>query len=150
MARLIRQDRRGSVALEAALAITLVLAPLVFGAVGAGQFIATQVRLDRALHAAMLFAWATPSAGAAAIRTAAIDGYGAGTPALTASAVVACTCMLPAGTRQAGTPVNCAGTCGTGMIMATHVTTTLSATVAVNLPGVPNKTLTASGTARLQ
>lgn len=147
-----RRDKRGSVALEAALMISLVLVPLTLAVVGAGQIIATQMRLDRALHAAMLFAWATPAATKTAVEAAALAGYGAGNPPLTASAPIECFCMLATSTRQSGTAASCSGTCLTGFVMGVYVTPTLTATVDVTVPWLTgiSKLRTSTGTTRLR
>lgn len=150
----LRHDRYGGVALEGALVLTLFLLPLLFSILAVGQMLSTQVRLDRALHAALMFAWATPVPTTNAIQIAATAGYGSGTPAMTAVATVACFCMPPTATRQtAGAAVACTSICATGRVLATYVTTSLSTTIDFNLP-LPatfrSRTLTSSGTARLQ
>ena len=147
-----QRDRRGSVAMEAAIVISVVLAPIIYGVVGTGHLIATQVRLDRAQHAAMLYAWATPTATQLGIEAAARDGYGAGTPTLVVSAPITCVCMLSTGTRQSGTAQVCGAQCPPGMVTATYMTTSLSAVVDVNLPApvVRNKVMTSVSTTRIK
>lgn len=127
-------NRRASIAVEAAVIASVFLVPLICGLAGAGQAIALQTRLDRALHAAMFYVWATPGASAASVQNAAQAGFG--TDTLTGNvATVACYCMAPDGTRaSAGAAVTCSTVCSSGLVLATFVTTTVSATVALVLP----------------
>ncbi len=127
-------NRRASVAVEAAIVFSVFLVPLICGLAGAGQAIALHVRLDRALHAAMFYVWATPGASTASVQNAAQAGFGPDT--LTGNtATSACYCMAPDGTRaSAGAAVTCSTVCSSGLVLATFITTTVSATVALVLP----------------
>ena len=144
----------GSVAVEAALVLPAVMLPLLFSVAAMGHSVSTQVRLDRALHTAMLYAWATPGAAVSGIQSAATSGYGAGAPTMaTPVSTIACYCIQPTGTRQSGTAIACTGTCTTGLVRASYVTTSLTATVTTTLPvasSLMSQTLTAAGTVRLQ
>lgn len=150
----LKRDRRGSVALETALVLSLCLLPLLYGTTALGPAVSTQMRLDRALHAAMLYAWATPGAASSGIQAAANKGYGVGDPAMTPPAAsIGYACVSPTGTRQSGTPPGANGACPSNTVKATFVTVSLSATISVNLPlpaSLATQTLTASGTVRQQ
>jgi len=150
--RWLRTSRSGSVSVETALVVAYVLAPLCMGAIDVGMIMTTQARLDRALQAAAQYAWNIGgSATAANIQSAAQTGYGGGTPALTASAALACYCVTATATSP--TAVACTGSCTSPKVLATYVT--LTATTALSLP-VPTPifqspmTLSASGTFRIQ
>lgn len=148
------RDRRGSVTVETALVLSLFLLPLVYGVAAIGQAVSTQVRLDRALHAAMLYIWATPGAAASGIQNAATSGYGAGDPTMTPTASKSCACIQPTAARPAGASgAHCSDTCANGTVLASYMTISLNATVAVDLPlpaNLQSQALTASGTVRVQ
>lgn len=145
-------SRSGSVSVETALVVSLILAPLCMGGIDIGMIMKTQARLDRALEAATLYAWNIGSSVTATnIESAAQTGYGTGSPSLTTSATIACYCVTPAATSP--TAVSCSGSCSSSNVLATYVTVT--ATTSLPLP-VPTPiftspmSLSASGTVRVQ
>src|SRR6185437_2916861 len=73
-------NRRGSVAVEAALALGLVLVPLLLALSDLGLALSVQMRLERANQAALFYAWGTSGASVASIKSAASAGYGVSDP----------------------------------------------------------------------
>jgi Flp pilus assembly protein TadG len=146
-------DRSGAAALEMALITTFLLLPLSAGLIGSGQALLTQYRVDRALHAALIYAWTAPTASSAALQSAAQGGYGAGGGTLATSASTACYCIDPTGSRASGTAVLCTGTCTAPQIVGTWVTVNASAVFTPVFP-IPWTsaawTLSATGTVRVQ
>ena len=146
-------DRRAVASVEAALALALVLLPLLLGLFDLGTALTTRVRLDRAVQAGLFYAWGTSGAGTAAIAQAAVAGYGGGKPTLTASAGMACYCLAPTGTRASGTAVACTDSCPSGEVLGVWLTLTATAPVVLPfpLPGVASPlTLAATSTVRSQ
>ncbi len=153
----LHQDRRGSAALEAAIVITALLAPLLALLVGVGQAMLTQYRVDRATHAALLYAWGTPATAMTTsnVTAAAQAGYGTGST-MTPTAAISCYCMDQTGTRVSAstTAVSCTGTCSvSGQVLARWVTVTSSASFTPLLKGPWDGkawTLQNSSTVRIQ
>src|SRR5579875_361443 len=97
------EDRRGSVAVEAALVLSLVLLPLLLAVWDLAEILATRARTDAAVQAAILATWSGADPA-----DAAIAAYGAAAPPLTvAPPQTGCVCTTPAGTRQNGTVTPC-------------------------------------------
>jgi hypothetical protein len=146
-------NRRGSVAVEAALALGLVLVPLLLALSDLGLALSVQMRLERANQAALFYAWGTSGASVASIKSAASAGYGISDPSFAAAASEACYCISPTGTRLSGTAVACTASCASGQQIATWLTVAASASVAlpVPLPGYGSSIALSSGsTARVQ
>lgn len=127
-------NRRGSVAVEAALAMGLVLVPLLLALADLGIALSAQMRLERANQAALFYAWGNSGASVSSIQTAASAGYGARDPSFTATASEACYCISPTGTRSSGTAVACSGSCSAGEQVATWLTVQSSTSVALPAP----------------
>ncbi|MBV9783503.1 MAG: pilus assembly protein [Acidisphaera sp.] len=149
-----RRDRAGSVTVETAIVVSVILVPLAMGAADFGVIMNTQARLDRALTMAAEYAWnAGSGATVSAIQSAAQTGYGTGAPSLTATAVISCYCVAANGTRLNGTAIACTGSCSSPNQLAEYVT--LTASTAVTLPA-PSPffhspdSLSASGVFRIQ
>jgi TadE-like protein len=148
-----RGGRCGSVSVEAALALGLILVPLLLGVVDLGDSMIVHMRMDRAVQAALFYAWGTSGPSTSAIQSAAESGYGASSPALTATAGFACYCIAPTGTRASGTAESCSGTCANGQTLGSWVTVNASAslTLPLPLPGVGSSmALSSTATARIQ
>ena len=146
-------NRRGSVAVEAALALGLVLVPLLLALADLGLALSVQMRLERANQAALFYAWGNSGASVAAIKSAASAGYGVSDPSFAATASEACYCITQTGTRSSGTAVACTGSCASGQQVATWLTVQSSTSVAlpVPLPGYGSSLSLSSGsTARVQ
>ena len=146
--------RRGAVAVESALAITLVLVPLCLGAADLGVVLATQARLDQATQATILAAWGnTAAASPAVLQALATGAYGAAPPGLVMTTPsLACVCLTVASGQETSTPANCGGTCASGQ-MASYLSLSLSAqvTLPVPLPALPAAiALSSGGTVRIQ
>ncbi len=159
LSRRLRQ-RRGVAAVEAALAIALVLIPLCLGAIGLGMALVTVNRLDRALQAAIFYAWANPgsaadwgeadSANLAATRAAAETAYGAAMPGATIDTAVAFYCVS-GGYTQVPPAIAYNAACQAGQSIATYLTVIARASVVP--PGVPLAAaipLTVTGTVRVR
>ncbi len=153
-ARAFRRARRGSVAVESALAIALVLVPLCLGAADLGTVFATQARLDQATAAAVFAAWGNGAAlSPAAVQAVAASAYGTAPPALSMTTPgLSCVCLSIAGGQESSTPAACGGTCASGQL-AGYLSLSLSAavTLPVPLPALPAAiTLSSGGTVRVQ
>jgi Flp pilus assembly protein TadG len=148
-----RGSRCGSVSVEAALALGLILIPLVLGVVDLGLGIIVHMRLDRAAQAALFYAWGTPGPSTSAVQSAAQSGYGATSPTLTATASIACYCITPTATRQSGTAASCTATCTSGQVLADWVTINVRASFGLPFP-LPSLgstfALSSTATARIQ
>ena len=148
-----RGRRCGSVSVEAALALGLILVPLLLGVVDLGLGMIVHMRLDRAVQAALFYAWGTPGPSTSAVQSAARSGYGASSPTLTATAAIACYCIAPTGTRQSGTVKSCTGTCTAGQALASWVTINANASFSLPFP-LPylgsTFALSSTATARIQ
>jgi len=148
-----RGGQCGSVSVEAALALGVILVPLLLGVVDLGDGIIVRMRLDRAVQAALFYAWGTPGPSNSAVQSAAQSGYGASSPALAATAGIACYCIAPTGTRQGGTVESCSGTCTAGETLGTWVTIDASTSLSLPfpLPGWGSSlVLSSTATARIQ
>jgi TadE-like protein len=148
-----RGGRCGSVSVEAALALGLILVPLLLGVVDLGDGIIVHMRLDRAVQAALFYAWGTAGPSTSGVQSAAQSGYGGSSPALSATAGIACYCIAPTGTRQSGTAEPCSGTCSAGQTLGSWVTVNASASVSLPfpLPGWGSSlALSSTATARIQ
>jgi Flp pilus assembly protein TadG len=146
--------RRGSVAVESALTITLVLLPLCLGAADLGVVFATQARLDAATEATVLAAWGNSAAASpATLQAVATQAYGAAPPALSVpTPTLVCVCLTVANGQESATPANCGGTCASGQI-ASYLSLSLSTQVSlpVPIPALPSVvTLSSGGTVRIQ
>ena len=125
----LRRDRRGSAGLEMAVVTTFLLLPITAGTIGAGQAILEQYRVDRALHAALIWTWGAPSDLMATVQTAAQNGYGSAPPTMTATATSACFCISPTGTRATGISTTCGAACATnGYVNGKWVTVNIAST----------------------
>ncbi|MDE2005487.1 MAG: pilus assembly protein [Rhodospirillales bacterium] len=149
----LRRDRRGAVAVEAAIVLALVLVPVAFGLLDLGEVLTARLRVDRALQAGLFAAWAISGPSAAQITQAATAGAGGGAHPVAASASFACYCLAPTATLATASAAVCSGSCGSGQVLGEWVSLTASASVSLPfpLPGVPGSlTLTASGSSRIQ
>ncbi len=140
---------------EAALALALVVLPLLLGLFDLGTALTVRLRVDRALQAGLFGAWGVSGASSSQIASAAVAGAGSGSPAVTAAASVACYCLPPTGTVQGASPTDCDDDtpCPAGQVLGdwASVTASASVTLPVPLPGVASPlVLSASGTARIQ
>lgn len=149
--RRFRRDRRGVAALEMALVTTFLLLPLTAAISGAGQALIARSRVDLGLHAGLMYAWGLPTATNSQIITAAQAASGPTNTTVTANATVACYCIPATGTRAAGTVVDCAGSCSSG-VLGRWVTVSTSSSFTPIFPafGTTQMTLTATGTVRVQ
>lgn len=149
----IRHDRRGVVSIEAALALTFMLMPIMLGSTQFAFIFRTQSRLDTALQAGLQNVWATGTASDTAIKGAANANWGSNPPALNVvSAVAAYYCNKSDGTHASG-PTTSAATCPSGQTAATYVTLNMWAVppAVVTLPGIPMPSrLSAMATVRMQ
>jgi len=133
--RLLR-DRNGVAAVEAAIVISLVLAPLCMGVAAYAMVIADTVKLDRALQAAMFYVWNNPTGfTTSGVQTAAAAGYDNTSfpntsPTLTVTTTSVCYCVSTSDVK--GSSVSCTGTCTSGTV-GTYVTVTASATFTLQL-----------------
>lgn len=146
-------NRRGSVAVEAALALGIVLVPLLLALSDLGLGLSVQMRLEWANQAALFYAWGNSGASIASIQSAASAGYGVSDSSFSATASEACYCITPTGTRLSGTAVACTGSCASGEQVATWLTVQSSTSVAlpVPLPGYGSSlALSSASTARVQ
>jgi len=151
--RVLSSDNRAAVSVEAALALGLVMVPLLVALVDFGFALTVRMHLDRAVQAGLFYAWGTTGASVSAIQSASVAGYGAHSPTATAAATEACYCINPAGTRAGGTVASCTATCGSGLQLATWLTVQATATVALPapLPLVGSAlSLSSTATARVQ
>ena len=120
------RGRGGFAATEAALAIGLVLIPLSLAVMAYGAVLAADVRLDRALQAAVFYVWNNPTGfTSTGIQNAATAGYGTASPTLTVTSSTACSCVSN-GYNPVST-VSCTGTCPSGQQVADYLTITASA-----------------------
>ncbi len=145
------RDRRGVAALEMALITTFLLLPVTAGVIGSGQALLTQYRVDRALHAGLMYAWGSANAGA--IQTAAQFGGDATNLSISATATIACYCISPTGTRATGAAVTCGNSCTSPQISASYATVNTSAGFTPIFPtpwGTSGWTLSATGTVRVK
>jgi hypothetical protein len=128
--RLLR-DRRAAAAVEAAMVIGLVLAPLCLGVAAYAMVLMYTAQMDRALQAALFYIWSNPTGfTTSGVQTAAAAGYdntsyASASPALTVTAASACYCV--SSTAVKGASVSCTGSCATGQTVGTYVTVTASA-----------------------
>lgn len=136
-------ESRGSVSVEAALVISLVLIPLLLGIWDYASILAVQARLDEALNAAVEYADSSPAnaTNKTAIANAATTAYGNATPSLALTGPTLsyyCIAVSPAGTKASGTAAIVNTNCGSGEVLATYATLSLAATVAlpVAAPGL--------------
>ncbi len=149
-------DTRAVVSVEAALALALVMLPLLLGLFDLGTALTVRLRVDRAVQAGLFGAWGVAGASAGQIAQAAQAGGGSGSPAVSASASLACYCLPPTGTLQDASPVECdddEGECPSGQVLGDWATVTARASVSLPfpLPWVSSPLqLGATGTARVQ
>lgn len=149
----LRRDRRGVVAIEAAIVLALVLLPVTLGLFDLGAALTTRLRVDRALQAGLFAAWAMTGPSAAALTQAASAGAGSGANPVSARASFAWFCLSPTGTMASGTAASGTATCPDGQVLGEWVRLTASATVALPfpLPGMPSfLPISAAGTSRVQ
>ncbi len=153
----LRAGRRGSVAVESALALLLILVPLFAGIADLGLVFSAQTRLDDALNSAALYSWAnsatlTPSN----LQQMITQQWGSASPALTiATPVFTCTCVTVGsqGNPQSA-PIGCTNHCNSAAatIKSAYVAVKLSTEVPLPLPfpGIASPfPLAVSGTIRL-
>lgn len=146
--------RRGAVAVEAALAITLVLVPLCLGAADLGVVFTTQARLDQAMQAAVFAAWGNAAGASPSVLQAVVtQAYGAAPPSLAMTTPsLACVCLTIASGQETSTPTNCGASCASGQA-AVYLSLSLSTavTLPVPLPALPPAiALSSGGTVRVQ
>ncbi|HUB14312.1 MAG TPA: hypothetical protein VMB34_20340 [Acetobacteraceae bacterium] len=154
------RERRGVVSVEAALAIALVLIPLCLGVIGLGMAMTVAVRLDRAVQAAVYYAWANQgtalawgsvgSTSLAGAQNAAVAAYGTVEPAATITASVGFYCVS-GGYVPVQPAVTNTTACPAGESLATYLT--IATSTSVTPPGMPNATaipLSVTGTVRVQ
>jgi Flp pilus assembly protein TadG len=151
----VRRDRRGVVAIEAAIALALVVVPTVLTLFDLGGVLETRLRVDRALQAGMFAAWAISGATAGQITQAAAAGAGntSAGPSVSATASFSYLCLAPTGTYGSGSPASAGTACPSGQVLGEWVTIATSAAVSLPfpLPGVASPmTLTATGRTRIQ
>ncbi len=152
---MICRDRRGVVAIEAAIALALVVVPTVLALFDLGGLLETRLRVDRALQAGMFAAWAISGASASQITGAAVAGAGNanGSPTVSATASFTYLCLAPTGTYASGSAAASGTACPSGQVLGEWAAITASAavTLAFPLPGVASPmTLTATGLTRVQ
>ena len=141
--------RRGTAAVETALVLPFILLPLLFLMFGAGQALLVQSRLDRAMHAALLYAWGQPKATNAMLESAAAGGYGPSGPAMAPKVTgPVCFCVALATGARVNTPIPCGLDCLAGFVRGSYMTVTTSAEVSM-MPAVTWQ-LSASGTVRVE
>lgn len=150
----LRRDRRGTAGLEMAIVATFLLLPITAGTIGAGQAILEQYRVDRALHAALIWTWGAPTDSASNVQTAAQSGYGSAPPSMTATASFACYCISPTATRASGVSTTCGAACATngyvnGKWTTVNVTSTFTP-IFTSTWGSSVWSMTATGTVRVQ
>ncbi len=150
--RCLARDRGGVAAVEAALALGLVLIPLCLALVDYGMALADAMRLDRALQAAAFYVWSNPSGfTAAGITSAGTAGFGTATPAVSVTSSSACFCVSSGYSK--GASVSCTGSCSGGGAVGSYVTITASHTftLPVRVPHLASSlALSISGTIRTQ
>jgi Flp pilus assembly protein TadG len=134
-------DLRGAVAVESALTFSLLLLPLFLGGADVAMLMGTQLRLQAAVRNAVFYAYASSSnaTDATAIENAATAGYGSGGPTLTvATPSYAYYCIAPTGTEATGTAESSSSAnCPSGQSLATWLTVSVSATVALPFTVAP-------------
>lgn len=146
-------DRRGVVSVEAALALALVVLPLLFGMFDLGSALTTRLRVDRALQAGLFGAWGIAGASTTQVAQAAVAGAGTGSPAVSATAAIACYCLSPTATVQGASAVACTATCPAGDVLGDwlSLTTSAPASLAFPIPGLAAALpLSATATVRIQ
>ncbi len=153
--RRIGRERRGAVALEAALIGSLLLVPLAVGAVDLGSIFTTQARLDAALEAAALYAWGNPgNATPANITQIAKSAYGNAAPTLLATTPQnVCYCITVGGGQQTRTAVSCTGSCASGAQLGIYLSVSFSTNLSLPapVPGLPTTvSLSSAGMVRTQ
>ncbi|HTW71077.1 MAG TPA: hypothetical protein VME47_14400 [Acetobacteraceae bacterium] len=155
-----RAGRRGVVSIEAALAIALVLLPACLGVIGLGMALTAANRLDRAVQAAVFYAWANQgtatgwgsvgSTSLAGAQNAAVASYGTAAPTATITTSVAFYCVT-GGYAQVPPAVTDTTACPAGESLAAYLT--VAASASVTPPGMPSATaipLSVTGTVRVQ
>ncbi len=157
MSRLLSQDC-GSISVEAALVISLILLPLLLGLWDYTTVLSVQARLDEALNAAIEYADASGAnaTNTAGISQAATSAYGSTSPSMAISGPTLsyyCIAVSPAGTRASGTDAEAGADCGSGEVLATYATLSLATTVPlpVSAPGLGSTfALSDNATVRVQ
>ena len=154
--RAVIADRLGAVAVESALTFSLLLLPLFLGGADVAMLMSTHLRLQAAVRNALFYAYAssTNAADPTGIESAATTGYGSGGPTLTvATPSYAYYCVAPTGTEATGTAESSSSaSCPSGQSLATWLTVSVSATVALPFtiaPFAANMPLSASATVRV-
>ena len=155
MARDLGRERRGAVALEAALIGSLLLVPLAVGAADLGSIFTTQARLDTALEAAALYAWGNPgNATPANITQIAQSAYGTAAPTLVVTTPQnVCYCISVGGGQQTRTAVSCTGSCASGAQLGIYLSVSFSTNLSLPapVPGLPTTvSLSSAGMVRTQ
>ncbi len=148
-------DRRGVVAIEAAIALALLVVPTVLTLFDLGGLLETRLRVDRALQAGMFAAWAISGASTSQITGAAVAGAGNanGSPTVSATASFSYLCLAPTGTYASGSAAAAGTACPSGQVLGewAAITTSAAVTLAFPLPGIASPmTLTATGLTRVQ
>jgi Flp pilus assembly protein TadG len=129
------RDRSGVAGIEAALAMALLLVPMVLGATDAGVILYTWGKVTRAEQAGMLSAWGSV-ASATTMQTAALAAYGPASVTPTIHASIACYCLPSATTYNRGSTsaVACTATCASGNTLTQFATVSVSTTVTLPMP----------------
>ncbi|MDE2580749.1 MAG: pilus assembly protein [Rhodospirillales bacterium] len=146
-------DRRGAASIEAALALALVVLPMLLGLFDLGTALTLRLRVDRALQAGMFAAWALSGPSAAQIVPAAVAGGGSFGPAISAQVGFSCDCLPATGTLAQATPVACTDACPSDQVAGEwmSLTTRGSASLPFPLPGLVSPlVLSATATVRMQ
>lgn len=150
----LRFGRRGSVAVETALAFLFIGIPLLIGVVDFGTLFLTQMRLDHAARTAALAAWGNGGGlPPGVLRSLVAATYGVDGPPLTMTGpAFSCFCLSVTGGSESATPAACGGTCSAGQA-ATYLSLSVSALtpLPIPLPGLPAAvSLSSGGMVRVQ
>ena len=153
--RRLRDERRGSVSLEAALVTTVFLIPLFLGSVDVASVLVTYFRVHRAQEAAVFYAWGNGGiASSATIQQAATTAFGTASPSPTVTSSTLYYCVTTSQYLQSGmTSYTSTPTCSSGQQVASYLTVSVSAktSLPVPFPVLPSSfTLTSSGAVRTQ
>ncbi len=132
LARLLR-DRAGVASLEAALVTMLLLVPICGGLADGGLILVAWMRVSRAEHAALLYAWGN-GANTGGMLTAAVGAFGSPAPTVNTSAACYCLSAAQSWSRGAASGVSCSTTCSSGYTLTEFVSVTVAANVALPMP----------------
>ena len=146
------RNRRGAASVEAALGVSIVLIPLCLAGVNAAETEAVAARMDRALQAAIYYAWTNAGSYTNAnVQSAASTAYGSASPTLAVNVSTACTCVTSL--YRFASSIVCLLPCPLNQTQAKYVTVTETATYTLPapFPAFPSsKSLNVTGTVRVQ